>query len=85
MPIPLQGSCAVQYNGKILLLGGKNEKPSGEQDFFNFWLYLPPYSKYSRVQKISYISYLIEQPLRDHYGNTDCGVFKCGVQNFENF
>ena len=45
MPIPLQGACAVQYNGKILLLGGKNEKLSGEQDLFNFWLYLSPLSK----------------------------------------
>ena len=33
MPIPLQGSCAIQHNGKILLLGGKNEKISGKIRF----------------------------------------------------
>ena len=36
MPIPLQGSCAVEYDGKILLLGGKNENVSGEVDISSF-------------------------------------------------
>ena len=26
LPYPLQGSCAVEFMGKILLIGGKNEK-----------------------------------------------------------
>jgi len=46
MPIPLQGSCAVQYNGKILLLGGKNEKGSSQVMQFDpatgIWSYIWP-------------------------------------------
>ena len=38
LPMPLQGSCAIEYVGKILLLGGKNEKefPLGSNQVWEF-------------------------------------------------
>jgi len=48
MPMALQGSCAVTFNGKILLLGGKNEKISGSSKVLQFdpdnqtWSYIWP-------------------------------------------
>lgn len=38
LPMPLQGSCAVEHKGKIFLLGGKNEKdfPTGSNQVWQF-------------------------------------------------